>query len=238
MQAATVRLGVQRGLGGPFSAWSCVMFAVATNQSGFLPDEGKYTVECLRIEEAPDNGFGVGVRWILALYEGSDRVKNDSGFDYEFWQTTSPNMGPKARARQYVEAFLGRPLDEGERINPNDLPGKKCTGMIIHEDSKTKVGVQNAKLVSVKPLASAPKPAPRPAPTQVAADASEADIDRALVVTQLQKRAARLKKLDDAAGQAALEAVAQSDLSTAPIEDLQSLSDAIAAQIAAAMDDD
>lgn len=63
-------------------------------------------------------------------------------------------MGPKARARQYVEAFMGRPLDEGERINPNDLIGKRCSGMVIHEESKTKPGVQNAKLVSVKPLVS------------------------------------------------------------------------------------
>ena len=214
------------------------MFSVATNQTGFLPDEGKYTVECLRIEEAPDNGFGVGVRWVLALYDGSERVKNDGGYDYEFWQTTSPNMGPKARARQYVEAFLGRPLEEGERINPNDLPGKKLVGMIIHEDSKTKVGVQNAKLVSVKPIAAAaPKQSPRPSPTQVSADASDEDIDRALVVTQVQKRAARLKALDDKAGQAALDAVAASDLSTAPLADIQSLSDAIQKQIAAAMAD-
>lgn len=147
------------------------MFAVATNQTGFLPDEGKYTVECLRIEEAPDNGFGVGVRWVLALYEGDQRVKNDGGYDYEFWQTTSPNMGPKARARQYVEAFLGRPLEEGERINPNDLPGLRCTGMVIHEESKTKVGVMNAKLVSVKPLANAaPKPKTAPAPATVNLD--------------------------------------------------------------------
>lgn len=130
------------------------MFAPVSNQTGFLPEEGKYTVECLRIEEAPDNGYGIGVRWILALYEGADRVKNDSGFEFEFWQTTSPNMGPKARARQYVEAFLGRPLDDGERINPNDLPGKRCSGMVIHEESKTKPGVQNAKLVSMKPLVS------------------------------------------------------------------------------------
>jgi hypothetical protein len=216
------------------------MFSVATNQTGFLPDEGKYTVECLRIEEAPDNGFGVGVRWVLALFEGSERVKNDSGYDYEFWQTTSPNMGPKARARQYVEAFLGRALDEGERINPDDLPGKKCTGMIIHEDSKTKVGVQNAKLVSVKPLSSsapmaAPKPAPRPAAPQVSADASLEDVDRALVVTQLQKRASALMSLDETAGQAALDAVAQSDLSSAPVADLQSLSDAIQSQVRAAL---
>ena len=130
------------------------MFAPVSNQTGFLPDEGKYTVECLRIEEAPDNGYGIGVRWVLALYEGADRIKNDSGFDFEFWQTTSPNMGPKARARQYVEAFLGRPLEDGERIDPNDLPGKRCSGMVIHEESKTKPGVQNAKLVSVKPLVS------------------------------------------------------------------------------------
>lgn len=142
------------------------MFATVTNQTGFLPDEGKYTVECLRIEEAPDNGFGVGVRWVLALYENGERKMQGNGEPLEFWQTTSPNMGPKARARQYVEAFLGRPLAEGERINPNDLPGKQCSGMVIHEESKTKPGVQNAKLVSVKPVNGGATGAPTPAPAE------------------------------------------------------------------------
>lgn len=164
------------------------MFATATNQTGFLPDEGKYTVECLRIEEAPDNGFGVGVRWILALYEGSERVLQGNGDVLEFWQTTSPNMGPKARARAYVEAFLGRPLDEGERINPNDLPGKRCSGMVIHEESKTKVGVQNAKLVSVKSLtSSAPKSSPREASADAAPDMAKlrADVERKITQAQI-----------------------------------------------------
>lgn len=145
------------------------MFAVATNQSGFLPDEGKYTVECTAIEEAPDNGYGPGVRWVLALYEGDRQATSD------FWQTTSPSMGPKARARQYVEAFLGRPLEEGERVNPNDLIGKRCSGMVIHEPSKTKADQMVAKLVSVKPVGQAgSKAAPQksaPAPDTANADA-------------------------------------------------------------------
>jgi hypothetical protein len=142
------------------------MFNTATNQTtGFMPDEDKYNVECLRIEEAPDNGFGVGVRWVLGLYQNGERILQGDGNPLEFWQTTSPNMGPKARARQYVEAFLGRALEEGERINPNDLPGKWLSGMVIHEDSTTKQGQKVAKLVSVKPYTSgtssaAPKTAP------------------------------------------------------------------------------
>jgi hypothetical protein len=167
------------------------MFAPVTNMTGFMPDEGKYTAECLRIEEAPDNGFGVGVRWVLALYEGNERILQGDGTPMEFWQTTSTNMGPKARARAYVEAFLGRPLDEGERINPNDIPGKRLTGMVIHEDSTTKVGQKVAKLVSVKPLtngAAKVVPPQRPTASSVSADASDADIDRATVVLSVEKK--------------------------------------------------
>jgi len=154
------------------------MFAVATNQSGFLPDEGKYTVECTAIEEAPDNGYGPGVRWVLALYEGDRQVTSD------YWQTTSPNMGPKARARQYVEAFLGRPLEEGERVNPNDLIGKRCSGMVIHEPSKTKADQMVAKLVSVKPVGQAGAKA---APQKPAAEAVNLDALRSILKKKIRQ---------------------------------------------------
>lgn len=218
------------------------MFATATNQtSGFMPDEDKYTVECLRIEEAPDNGFGVGVRWVLALYKDNERVLMNDGTPMEFWQTTSPNMGPKARARAYVEAFLGRPLEEGERINPNDLPGKWLAGMVIHEDSTTKKDQKVAKLVSVKPYSNGAAPrasAPqRPAPGQVSADASDDEIDRALIVAKIQKSVKRLKILDEESGAQAQAAVDASDLDEALLDDLNALADQIAAAVKKAMED-
>lgn len=156
------------------------MFSTVTNQTGFMPDEDKYIVECLRIEEAPDNGFGVGVRWVLGLYQNGERVLQGDGTPLEFWQTTSPNMGPKARARAYVEAFLGRPLEEGERINPNDIPGKWLSGMVIHEDSTTKQGQKVAKLVSVKPHTNgaAAAPAAKPAGKTVDAEALRAKLKK------------------------------------------------------------
>jgi len=160
------------------------MFATATNQSGFLPDEGKYTVECNAIEEAPDNGYGVGVRWILSLYEGDRQVLMGNGEPLSFWQTTSPSMGPKARARQYVEAFLGRALEEGERINPNDLIGKRCSGMVIHEPSKTKADQMVAKLVSVKPVGQAGAKA---APQKPAAEAVNLDALRSILKKKIRQ---------------------------------------------------
>lgn len=214
-----------------------VSFAPVSNQaSGFMPDEGKYVVECVRIEEAPDNGFGVGVRWVLALYENDQRVLQGDGGPLEFWQTTSPNMGPKARARGYVESFLGRPLEDGERINPNDLLGKRCQGMVIHQPHSTKPDQQIAKLVSTKPLADAPKAAPRREPTQVTADATSEDIDRAGLFSDLQKAVKTLTKFNATAGAEADKAVKASNPDTADVDDLRRLLADIQASISAALD--
>lgn len=169
------------------------MFAPATVGGGFLPEEGKYTVECVRIEEAPDNGYGPGIRWVLALYKNGQRVALGDQADGEFWQTTGMSMGPAARARQYAEAFLGRQLETGERVNPNDLLGKRLMGMVIHEASKSDATRMVAKLVSVKPLANGATS--KASAAQVSADPSSEEIDRALLVTTVEKLIAKAEKL-------------------------------------------
>jgi hypothetical protein len=45
-------------------------FAPATDVSEVeLPEPGKYVVKCVAIEDAPDKGFGPGVKWVFQLID-------------------------------------------------------------------------------------------------------------------------------------------------------------------------
>lgn len=221
------------------------MFDTATNatQTPIVPQD-RFVAECVRLEEAPPYaapgeqpkpGARPGIRWILALYSattGDQFYFQDE--PYEFFQTTTANMQRGARAREFAEAFLGREIGEGEKLSPDMLLGKRCVGMVIHELSRDKTK-KNAKLVAVEPFKNVAT-APKPAPTQVSADPQIADVDRALIVTDLHKSVSRLMKLDAASAQNAQAAIAKSDLDTASLETLQELLDSIKKAITAALD--
>ena len=195
------------------------LFDDATNAvSTPIVPQGEFIVECMKLEEAPPYAppgeqpkadARTGIRWILALYNpksGARFLFQDE--PYEFFQTTTANMSRGARAREYAEAFLGRELAEGERLDPNMLISKKCQGMVIHELSKDKTK-KNAKLVGVEPYreavaatapvrttsASATAVMERPSAAQVSADASSDDIDRALLLSAVEKKVRQAEKL-------------------------------------------
>jgi hypothetical protein len=44
---------------------------------------------------------------------------------------TSMNCGPKAKARQYAEALLGRPMTPGEELEPVALYGAPCQVLLM-----------------------------------------------------------------------------------------------------------
>lgn len=223
-------------------------FAPVSIQSNdpVLPED-RFVFELVGLERSePDqwrkNG---GIRWTWRVFQDDGRtpfVFQDE--QYQFFRTTGidakgqPSMSVGTYAYEWASAMLGRELGLDERLNPSELRGARMSAMVVWEKQKNDPTKKTIKLASLRHVPKAGTSAPsRPNPTQVSADASLEDVDRALVVTEVQKRAARLKKLDAEAGQAALEAVAQSDLSTAPLADLQSLSDAIQAQITAFLDD-
>lgn len=123
-------------------------FAPASDVSEItLPDPGKYYVKCLAIEDAPDKGFGPGVKWIFEL---TDFISGDL-FAGDVWQFTSTKMGPKARARPIIEGLLGRPLDTAKREvpDPRQLIGRTMIAMVIHEPKDD--GSQRAVITSCKP---------------------------------------------------------------------------------------
>jgi hypothetical protein len=132
------------------------LFAPATDVAEVeLPEPGKYIVKCVGIEDAPDRGFGPGVKWIFHLTDPVSGVTMQSkyGDTYSLWQFTSTKMSPRSRARMFIEALLGRPLDAAKREvpDPRDLIGRSMEAVVIHErrdDGSTKATVTSCRPVA------------------------------------------------------------------------------------------
>lgn len=179
----------------------------ATSGEGAIVPEGRYTMHLTRLEKAPPSDFnpeaGPRIKWVFGLYDQQGERFRFNGEDYEFFRTTSTKNSPRAFARQYTEALLGRRLNDGEVPPLRTLVGRKMSGLISYGPSDVDPTKEVLKLSSLRPVAdqAAPEPqqpaAPKPAPGQIAADASDEDIDRALAISKLGKKLdrARRKKL-------------------------------------------
>lgn len=214
----------------------------ATSGDGQIVPEGRYTLHLIALEKAPPSTFqpeaGPRIKWIFNLYDAQGNAFMFNGSVYEFFRTTSTKNSPRAFARQYAEALLGRKMEDHEVPRLADCIGKRMSGLISYAPSANDPNTESLNLTSLKHVPTQAAPAPKPAAGQVSADPSEAEVDRALVVTGLQKSVTRLLKLDKNAGAQAQAAVAESDLDEAPIADLRALWDSIKAAIEKAMDDE
>lgn len=159
------------------------LFDTATNAASTpVVPQGQYIFECLSVGEQPPYappgeqpkpGARPGIKWVFGLYEAASGQRFYFQDDpYEFFQSTTSNMQRGARAREYVEALLGREVGEGENINPNDLIGRKGIGFVIWEISRNDRNKKVAKLASPEPyretvVASAPTRAANGAATAV-----------------------------------------------------------------------
>lgn len=193
------------------------LFDTVTNAASTpIVPQDRFIFECVAIGEQPPYappgeqpkpGARPGIKWEFGLYypdNGSRFYFQDE--PYIFFQSTTANMQRGARAREYVEALIGRELAEGEEVNPNTLIGKRAIGMVIHELSRDKTK-KIAKLVAPEPIREAVAAAPktqarggtavmdRPSTAAVSADATDADIDRALLVSSVEKKIKQAEKL-------------------------------------------
>ncbi len=103
-------------------------------------DDGRHLLECRGIEATDHPQYGPGLKWIwrLETYPELERIVDDRGMPFEFWQFTGTGLGidrktnGPTKARKNVQALLGRELQEGEDSpDPDDLIGKKALGMVI-----------------------------------------------------------------------------------------------------------
>lgn len=112
----------------------------ATNFEVIKP--GVYTARIASITERNDAQFGPALIWAFDVRtkRGPIRVETMS----------SQSFGPKAKARQWTEAILGRKLQAGEEIELNDLVGKEC--QVVLAVKETDAGNQVNRVESVQPI--------------------------------------------------------------------------------------
>jgi hypothetical protein len=227
-----------------------VVFAPASNQDSTIVPEGRWRLHLQRIESAPPSTFSDDksprAKWVFHLYaelvetlpKGEQFFFN--GDAYELFRHTSLKNSPRAYARKYAEALLGRPLAEGEIPSKASLIGQSMSAVISYDAGTIDPNTQVLNLSSIKPWvgpkAATPAPA-KPVAAQVTADASDEDVDRALLITKIQKSVKRLKALDPEAGAEAQKAVDDSELDEALMQDLSALADQISAAVQKALDD-
>lgn len=226
------------------------LFDTATNAASTpIVPQDRFIFECSAIGEqppyappgeAPKPGARPGIKWEFLLYfasTGEPFYFQDE--KYVFYQSTTANMQRGARAREYAEALLGRELGEGEQVNPNDLIGKRALGMVIHEMSRNDKTKKVAKLVAPEPYREAVAAAPRarngtatavmerPSAASVSADASDADVDRALLVSAVERKIKQAEKLQT---KKHLDWISI-DLATMDADELESIKAAVQADI-------
>jgi hypothetical protein len=204
-----------------------------------LIEQGEYVLTLSELEESEGQyGDRVVWKWLVApLNDYTAYFCRDDGQEKTLWAFTDPDIVMGSLAHQFAEALTGRKLGKDSAPPTEDeLVGHRLIAYITHETPKTgkSAGIKREKIVdgSIKPF----REPGRKAATQVTADPSDEDVDRALLVTKLEKQVARLEKLDKASGKKAREALEASDLETAPLADIQQLSDAVGESITAALD--
>jgi hypothetical protein len=68
------------------------------------------------------------MKWTFELLE--------DGYDRQTLRgNSSLAFGPRAKARQWAEALLGRRIESGESVNEDDLIGKECDLMVRPEET-------------------------------------------------------------------------------------------------------
>lgn len=212
------------------------------NTDPILPEE-RFVFELIGLERSEPDQWrkSGGIKWTFrVLYEnGAPFIFQDE--PYDLWRTTgvnangTPLMNIGTQANDWASALLGRQLGVDDTLRVSDLRGKRMSAMVVWRPKKTDPKSKTIDLASLRHVANAPQ---KPAPGQVSADPTADDVDRALVVTKLQKQVARLKKLDAVAGAEAAKALAESDLEDAPFEALQALSASFATAITNALEED
>lgn len=218
------------------------------NTDPILPEE-RFVFTLIGFERSqPDqwhkNG---GIKWTFAVAYPNGQPFIFDNAPYELWRTTNVNAAGKplftlgTQPHEWASALLGRQLGVDEHFAISELRDKKFSSQVVWQPKRTKPTEKAAVLASLRhvPVGAAPASngrAAKPAADQVSADPSEDDVDRALILTGIEKSVNRLKKLDAASGKDAAAALAASD-ADAPMADLERLHEQVKAAIQKALDD-
>ena len=219
-------------------------FGAVKKRTYELMETGEYIFTLSELEETTGE-YGDRMLWKFLLAPKEDPTAyycRDDGKEKTLFQYTDPDIIIGSQCQEWCQALTGRLLDEGDAPpDEDDLLGKRMVAYLTHYTPKKgkNAGVPREQIVagSAKsyrlPAPIAKNGASKSAPPAETHDAGD---ERDLVVATLKKRVARLLKLDKENGQKAQEALDASDLETAPLADLERLSDAVAESITAALD--
>lgn len=212
-----------------------------------LPEE-RHVFELIGFERSEPDQWRKdgGIKWTWRVFE-ADGVKPFVFQDeqYQFFRTTGltrdgrPSFNVGTYANEWASAMLGRPLGTDADFKISELRGKRMSAMVVWEPQKSDPKKKTIKLASLRhvPVGGTSSKTVEQRPP-LSADPTPEDVDRELVVTGLLKSVARLKKMDKIAGEAAAQAVENSDLDDAPLADLRSLWDSVKAAILKAAEED
>lgn len=224
-----------------------VSFGTVQKKTYELIDTGEYVFTLQDVGEITGD-YGDRMQWDFLIAEKDTPTeyfaRNDgSARVLRFWTDRDIILGSKQH--QWMQALAGRQFGEGDDLpDGGELLSKRMLAYLTHYTPKKgkNAGVAKEDIVmgSAKPFSLGGRKngaASQPSPTQVTAEPSDEDVDRALLVAKLEKQIARLKKLDEEAGAAAQAAYDQSDLGTAPMEAIEDLVSSVQHAINAALEE-
>lgn len=211
-----------------------------------LPEE-RHVFELIGFERSQPDQWRKegGIKWTWLVFKEDGRtpfIFDDE--QYQFFRTTGldkrtgrPSFSVGTYANDWASALLGRQLGVDAHFSVSELRGKRMSAMVVWEKQRTDPTKKTIKLSSLRHVPVGPLQSPVSAAEQVTADATEDDVDRALLVTKLNKTVERLTKMDAESGKRASDAIAKFDLATCPLEAIQKLQDRAQVSLDKAMDD-
>lgn len=219
-----------------------------------LPEE-RHVFELIGFERSQPDQWRKdgGIKWTWRVFKEDGRtpfVFQDE--QYQFFRTTGidkqgkPVFSVGTYANDWASAMLGRPLGVDANFSVSELRGKRMSAMVVWENQKSDPKKKTIKLASLRHVfpegsngtAQTAAPPARSAETvrSVSADASDEDVDRALIVSKIQRSLKTLKQLDADAYAQAKGAVDASDFDEALLDDLTILSGQISDAVKVAID--
>ena len=113
----------------------------AESSTSFV-EAGPCVVELVTIEDGDPGQYGDTMKWIFNLSYDGDVLLDGDGSRHEFWQWSSTNFTPRAKAPKWLAALLGRKIifDSSEKgWEPtenlvNEALGEFATALIVEED--------------------------------------------------------------------------------------------------------
>ena len=82
-------------------------------------DPGVYPATFISVTPRDDDPFGPDLEWAFSVF-------TDEITEVEITGRSGTSFGPNTKARECAKALLGRPLQQGERIDFRTLFGTRC----------------------------------------------------------------------------------------------------------------